>query len=267
MPRPEGVCHICGCVGPLTFEHLPPRTAFNNQGVFEADVEAFLNLKFDGTDEPIAGRKAQRGAGKYSLCEKCNNATGSWYGGAYVEWARRGMQLLANSNCELSLAYPYEIYPLRCIKQIATMFLSACGPEFHKAHPDLVRFVLNKELRSIPQGIRIYAYLLDLRQTSVFRQSGITGRATLGSGQVQSFAEIAFPPFGFVLSPRGVVIDACLRDITYFSSYDFRWRQAMYLKLPVLPLNSPLPGDFRTLQEIRETIDQNRKEGEYYLEV
>jgi hypothetical protein len=69
------------------------------------------------------------------------------------------MTLLYRSNGKMSLACPYGMLPLRVIKQIAVMFFSACGPEFGKAHPDLVRFVLNKHLRLLPKNIFIWAYL------------------------------------------------------------------------------------------------------------
>jgi len=30
---PDGVCHICGERGALSFEHIPPKAAFNNRPV------------------------------------------------------------------------------------------------------------------------------------------------------------------------------------------------------------------------------------------
>lgn len=31
-------------------------------------------------------KQNQRGAGKYSLCKKCNNDTGTWYGEEYIKF-------------------------------------------------------------------------------------------------------------------------------------------------------------------------------------
>jgi len=59
----------------------------------------------------------------------------------------------------MSLAYPYGMFPLRFLKQIVTMFFSACGPGFQAKNPDLVRFVLNWDIRQLPGDFRFFAYL------------------------------------------------------------------------------------------------------------
>jgi hypothetical protein len=68
------------------------------------------------------GKKLQRGLGDFTLCEKCNNDTGSWYGASYVNWALQGMVLNQKSKGSGSLYFPFYIYPLRVIKQLITMF-------------------------------------------------------------------------------------------------------------------------------------------------
>ncbi len=64
----------------------------------------------------------------------------------------------------MSLAYPYRVFPLRVLKQIVVMFFSACGPEFRKAHPELVQFVLDRERRLLPGNVQIWTYLLDPKE-------------------------------------------------------------------------------------------------------
>jgi hypothetical protein len=139
----KGVCCICGTEGKLSFEHIPPRAAFNDNRIFEADIDALMNGKWTPGSEPTEGKYAQRGAGRYSLCGKCNNDTGTWYGKAYVDVAKQAMSRLYASSGTMSLAYPYGMYPLRFLKQIVVMFFSACGPGLQERNPNLVRFVLN----------------------------------------------------------------------------------------------------------------------------
>jgi 5-methylcytosine-specific restriction endonuclease McrA len=74
----DGTCHICGNIGPLTFEHLPPESAGNDGPV---RVLQGLEIEAAGHD-PRLGRKHQKGAGASTLCGSCNNKTGAWYGGA-----------------------------------------------------------------------------------------------------------------------------------------------------------------------------------------
>jgi hypothetical protein len=40
----------------------------------------------------------------------------------------------------------------------------------------------------------------------------------------------------------------------------------VYLKLPVLPVVSFFPGDFRTVDELKKTVEENRKLGSYLLD-
>ncbi len=84
MKRPKGECRICGSVDTLSFEHTPPKSAFNNRRVIVAKFEDIIKL---GPDETIRGKIEQKGISAYSLCEKCNNNTGAWYGNRFATGA------------------------------------------------------------------------------------------------------------------------------------------------------------------------------------
>jgi 5-methylcytosine-specific restriction endonuclease McrA len=75
-----GNCCICGIHSKLSFEHVPPRAAYNDQRVFEANIRGLAAGNWGGQERPAQGKWLQRGAGKETLCEQCNNCTGSWYG-------------------------------------------------------------------------------------------------------------------------------------------------------------------------------------------
>ena len=72
----EGICHLCGTFGQLSFEHVPPRRAFN-----ELKIKSF---KFWDIYCSKKGRDQQKGAGDYTLCNSCNNNTGSCYAESYT---------------------------------------------------------------------------------------------------------------------------------------------------------------------------------------
>lgn len=260
-----GECCICGSIGKLTFEHVPPAAAFNDRRVFQAKIDELIDDKW-APGEPIKkGTYAQRGAGRHSLCAKCNNDTGSWYGTAYVDFARQAMILLHRSKGKMSLAYPYGIFPLKVLKQIVVMFFSACGPNFRKAHPELVKFVLDRERRFVPGGIYIWLYLHDPVESTSTRQSGITGRLSIG-GEPQIFSEIAFPPFGIIMSfnAKPVAVELC--NITHFAQLKINMWDIFHMKLPVLPVVSFFPGDFRTVDEMKKSVEDNQKLGSYHFD-
>jgi hypothetical protein len=159
--------------------------------------------------------------------------------------------------------YPYGIFPLRVLKQIVVMFFSACGPSLRKAHPELVGFVLNRSQRYFPQNVQIWAYLHDPVESISTRQSGVTGMMRPGGEFV--FSEIAFPPFGLIMSFRAEPVKEELCNLTHFhlSTID-RW-DIEYLKMPVLPVVSFFPGDFRTVTEIRKSMTESQKLGSYFF--
>ena len=71
-----GYCHICGCYGELSYEHIPPENALNtNKAIIYTGDDVIKRYK--GEKSKYICR--QQGMGKFSLCENCNNKTGSWY--------------------------------------------------------------------------------------------------------------------------------------------------------------------------------------------
>ena len=78
------ICALCGKKRKLTFEHIPPRAALNNKPVKVVTGEALINQIGDSNKLPwdmngVQYTINQKGSGRYSLCEECNNKTGHWY--------------------------------------------------------------------------------------------------------------------------------------------------------------------------------------------
>jgi len=253
-----GTCSICGTEGELSYEHVPPKKAFNNRTVL---YDTILNL-IQREDDPNALDKfekkgRQKGFGYYTLCEKCNCNTGSWYGTAYSkEWVTQGMYLGQCSKIAPSLCYTFHIFPLRVIKQIVCMFFCVNGTWLSDNYPDLKRFVLNKWDRYIMENIKIYVYFnLSYRG----RQSGIIAKCAIG-GQSKGpslFSEIAFPPFGYVMTFKSRPPNKNYTDITYFTRYGYDEWKHIPLKMPILDVYAPFPGDHRTREQLMGNKNKN----------
>lgn len=257
-PKHFGTCHICGINGQLTFEHIPPQSAFNDRPIFWNTLDEVLGKGFDQPRKK--GKSQQRGAGGYTLCKQCNNDTGAMYGRAYVDWCYQSFLLYKASEGHLSLQYPFYIYPLKVIKQIICMFFSVNSLDFRKKQPYLVKFVLNPELSYLPPEIKVYTYVMT---GTTSRQSGISGILSVNNGSNNPIllSEIAFPPLGYVLTIDSKPPDKRLFDITHFSRYAYNEWLPVFLKLPVLPVHLYFPGDYRTKEEIlrdrlRNEIDE-----------
>lgn len=252
----SGICHICGVEGKLTFEHVPPERAFNNNKVITPDVKKILALNNLDDLEKLPGKQSQRGQGGYTLCESCNSKTGHWYGTNYAIWVYQGADYLQKSKGSISLSYPYHILPLRVVKQIICMFFSVNSPQFREAHSYLEHFVLNKETKRLPNDIRLYvAYLLSDRS----RSAGITGSITLddqtGLPQNRTYTEISFFPFSYILSFDSPPPEHEMLDISFFANYGYNEFTTLQLPIPALSVYTPFPGDFRN----RETVLRESK--------
>jgi hypothetical protein len=75
----RGTCRIWGLLRELTYEHVPPRCAFNPAPARMYSVEQWVIVESGG---PAKYRDQQRGSGYVTLCDECNNRRG----GAMVEW-------------------------------------------------------------------------------------------------------------------------------------------------------------------------------------
>jgi hypothetical protein len=255
---PHGVCHLCGTSGPLTFEHVPPRAAFNEHRVLEADIQKLI-----GSDL-LADLKNQRGSGKYTLCGQCNNLTGRWYGHSYVQFVHQIFPLCHTVQPDQFVEVQCSMQPLNVFKQMLVMFCSASPPEFAKRRPELVRYLLNRDLvecgdlRDLNLSISLY----DLNNSHAARQSGIIGRIELGNPKAHIYSEISFPPFNVVMSLSGTSPEPRLFDISWFARFHFNERRDVKLRLHNLAVNSYFPGDYRTMDELAATLAESKRLGE-----
>jgi hypothetical protein len=106
-------------------------------------------------------------------------------------------------------------------------------------------------------------YLHHPTGSTVIRQSALTGVMNARGNHV--FSEIAFPPFGLIMSIGHPPIDARLCNITHFAQYAYKTWDVVYMKLPVFPVTTLLPGDFRSVAEVQRDLDEDKHLGRVHL--
>jgi hypothetical protein len=263
--KKHGHCKICGSYGQLSFEHIPPKAAFNNERFYyQTELNKLIEREFKEPEEyfefPSKGkysRKMQGGMGAYTLCQKCNNLTGKWYAANYVDYAHQVMSILLKSNGKTSLFYPTFFFPLRVIKQVVTMFFSIKHYGFNKNHPDVVKFILNKESRELPKNIRVFTYFNLVGQP---RRIADMVLGNISSHRITKIDELTFPPFGYVMTIDSESPDDRLTDITYYSDYRYNDFIDFYQRFNTLPTYLPyIPADYRTKDEIIDGIRKSKK--------
>ncbi len=251
-----GKCHVCGRLRVLSLEHIPPRSAFNNKRAFVYGGSSILgNKKFPWEAPDIKGQQHQNGIGFNTLCEECNNNTGSWYGSDFARFANSGMNQceLANSKKEVTIHFQ-DIYPLRIIKEIVCMFLSINSPDLAYKEPELREFVLNRDIAVLSNKFRFGTYFFT---GSLSKYLGIQTKINFETGEVNHISELTFPPFGYVMEiePKK---PSLYRDISNFVNYSYdESDKNMTIEVPILESNTYFVGDYRTKQEIIETRKKN----------
>ena len=240
-------CCICGLRSADSFEHLPAEKAFNDRRVISYSGQGLFV-----PGRPVVRKQKQRGAGATTLCEQCNNDTGTWYVPAFLEFVDQAHRLLTRSTNTTSDYCPFHIAPQPIFKQIVAMFMSACGHEFGKSNPELSRFVLNRTNALSSQRYGIYCYYYDVKNSEFTRQSGLSGM--LAGGRPYVFSEISYYPLSYIMTVGSQPPDPQLATLNFFRDYGYNDRALVHLRIPTRAVNSPFPADFRTASQMQRII-------------
>ncbi len=244
---PDGFCNICSVWGPLSFEHTPPESAFNNCKVLYMAADKYWN-RGPGRDKSPKGKSFQRGYGRNSICEGCNHKTARWYVYYFAAWCKQGMEFYDCTKRFTSYLHIATLSPLPVIKQIATIFLARYGDSFTlDKKASLVRFVLNKEQRYLDPRYRFWVYQI---APGPLRDVPPCGIIDVKSSTTTFGAEFAFPPFGYMMTLDSSPNDNRLCEITHFARYSHLDITQIALQMAVLPNHGPTLGDFRTFRDM-----------------
>lgn len=275
----EGICAICGKYKKLSREHFPPEGAFN-EGEFK--IKSINQYETRGS---LVWHEKWRSGGnaRYVTCEKCNNDTGGWYARAYNDFAHACQPYARPKNAGfIGYIDTIPFYPLRVVKQAICSILASSDPDetrelsavcsparshlgpppaylkdtsaVYKVLPALRGFVLDREAKGLPEGVRLYLYIV---AGLAGRSTGFTVMANESEGEYAVFAELAWPPLGWVLLFDGEVAEP-IREVT-------RWAECNYAEQwPLKEISVSCqwaegdPLDFRSPDAIAKTRERNQ---------
>lgn len=264
MPKHFGKCALCGSECELTFEHIPPRSAFNATPAKPVTGEGILKddrMPWDTTGLPY--KNQQQGMGKYTLCQTCNNNTGSWYGEDFRIVARVVHSILSEPMDPQYQAFGIrDIHPLRFIKQVLSMFCSINN--FEDERIDILRkFVIDKDAVGLDK--KKYKVCMYLTKSKLMKYAPLSVVLRMGETKCESLAltEITAYPLGFVVyfDPTDTFHYDGL-DITHFS--DCRYDDVADIQMPfcIYEMNDIFPTYYRSQEEIKQCIENNKERNE-----
>ncbi len=247
----KGICRLCGEDTDLSFEHVPPKTASNkNTKYTSVDFEDYIKIK-DPLKEKPKGQIKQGGIGYNSFCKRCNSFLGSHYVPAYKRWVQGGFEILKDTEF-----YPHkylikEVEPLKILKHIISMFLAINREWYLKSYPELAEFVQNPESKILPNRYRVFTYLT---RAEKLRYMHHVVHGSLSTGVAIKCSEIAFPPYGCVITMDFDGDLKYLNDITKFKEFDFNSTTDLTINMFQLPTYMPFPLDYRSKEKVEVDI-------------
>ena len=166
MGKKKGFCHICGEYVELTFEHIPPKQSGNCSQVNEISGDVLMACFADIERLPwdlkgLKYKQKQKGMGKHTLCQRCNNNTGSWYGEDYVIFSNTMAALLAKERPQpnMGVSFTIEMRPLNFIKQVLSLFCSINKYPLNTKSESTALPDINKNFEKIKESRKYCEYL------------------------------------------------------------------------------------------------------------
>lgn len=262
MGRNKGLCSICGKGGKLSFEHIPPKAAYNEAGVELYGIDDWLKRE-DG--ELSGGVPQPQGTGLYTICKSCNELSGRHYVPEFAKLVHAGIQLHVqlserwgdddpDGHLEPRVATVgiQAVRPLLVVKEIVAMLLAVNGPAFGTRNRALVDFVLDPNTRGLPDRYRLF---LSLFSGPLARFAGLSFVAS--PGRTSWLTEVAYPPFAYLLtldSPPELPVG----DITAWVDAERTETRDLTLDLLIAFGHTPLPADYRSRARVEQEVAQNR---------
>jgi hypothetical protein len=259
----RGVCAVCREYGDLSFEHIPPRSCYNDRSLKLLEGTKAINL---APGELRPGRIQQRGAGGYYTCGRCNNRTGNLYVPETIQWVERGAEILrligdregqdARSYTRFVGVAFVGVRPLLFLKQVVYMFLCINGPGFTAVHPDLRAFVLDRDNTEMSGVCHFHLGLTWGPGARSVGGSAVSTTARRGPAYV---SDISFPPFTYTmwLGERQEMFTPC--EITHYGSYGPSEVCDVHLALQVGFTHVAYPSDHRSRAAIEQQAGSSRK--------
>jgi len=234
----EGLCALCGNMGKLTFEHVPPQCAFNNKMIY---VQSHEHLSDEKSLLFGKKKKSQKGFGKQSLCASCNNNTGNWYVKDFCEFTEQGLKILKASQALPIVSGQYTIKPFNVLKQILMMFISADTSGELRSHEGIVEYLMDRENVNFPKNINIFIYS---NYSRTKRMLGYLRVFEPGFNGVYQWSEINYQPFGYFLTYNSPPPNDMMVNITSWKDSAHNAKRLVNLTTAYLEVSTLLIGTY-----------------------
>ena len=211
--KKHGNCHVCGKLGKLTYEHVPPKCAEklayehvppkyarNKRSVKKymlADVGTTEGRVPSNSFERKKYISQQRGSGDYSLCDGCNSYFGANYVKEYCEAVSGVLRVLSAGYKDKTATFHFENFDaLAFIKQVILMYCATRQSGSMLAFKD---FLIDRESNAFPSGFRLFMYVISDINSHRSNPRQKTKDISVSPPVEIAINHLRLYPFGFIL--------------------------------------------------------------------
>ena len=210
-----GVCNICGTLGPLTIDHVPPRGC---EPPTRKKIEFALSRYRDRVQDvgrpvtAIAPRISQSGLNYNTLCSRCNSGLlGTAYDPALIDFSKQVAGRL-NSPLHLPSTMTFQIEPQKVARAVWGHMASVGIDRYLKGpHTEAWSEWFHDEALPPPGGSSLFYWLYPYRRTVVGRDLGLL---RLGQRSSSIVWMLKFYPIAFAWVHPGNNFGYPLHDMT-----------------------------------------------------
>ena len=250
-------CRLCTKRLANSKEHIPIQSSANkgkvkiiyvDSKVSSGEIKYSTYLSSDGFWLPV-------------LCDKCNKKTGYRYGDAYRVFIDQINKSTGIEDVKNRVYMNFQqIYPLRILKQMLSMFLCSVPYQPAKEWKELQNFVLKRDTHLPKNSPYIYLYKNISKIGRIVPCCGVIEFFT--SFEPITISEISWPPLGIIFSFQKDERFALMEEISYWNKYSFKDKVDLSLSLPQLKVCSHFPISYGNAEEVER--EEGRK-GRAYL--
>lgn len=210
----EGICNICGDMGILSWDHIPPKSA-----IFFSDVE-ITSIFNKYSEEKYPREYSQNGTKFRTICGKCNNELGTYYDVSFVEF-------INDATKKIVTGFPNEesitckIKPTKVIKSLFGHLLAAKGDyEDQLIDIELRKFLLDKSLWK-PE-FNIFYWFHPYPNIEIMRDVAICKIETNSKPKPDVFSILKMYPIAFYVTKEETYKHLNnINNLKYYCSSDF----------------------------------------------
>lgn len=235
-------CAICGEDRKLTWEHVPPQSAYNNTPLLRRHMIVYPHHDKKYIKETSSTGEFER----QTLCATCNSNT--WYVDAYANFVKQmayyadrcpsgriaahpNMDIILNRAVSAPIFTSLQVYPARVIKQALCMFCATCGTHLADEHPDIYpeirKRILDRDSRGKIGGLRLWLYIRSVHGGML---TGLGKLYNIYSHRYICYSEVSFWPAGWVMTPNGEEMPT-LCEVTHWLEYDYDDKETIWSHL------------------------------------